>query len=342
MEFRTKKDAVPRIHVAVGPTLFARLFTPEARDALCALGKVTFQTSDKSSDENGKSRSLQTCRVLVAGWTTPRLTSEILASSPALQLVAHTGASVRGLVDKTFFGTGVRIVNAGHVMVNPVAEFTIMQILRALRGKVDVRDIADTAPDAWSVWKRTPGAELAGCTVGVIGAGQIGRRVIHLLRAFDARVLVYDPCVTKKEAKAMGVVSVGLHDLLRASRIVTLHTPVLDSTRGMLGPTELALMQNGAWLINTARSPLMNTAALVRELRSGRISAALDVFDTEPLPADSPLRKLPNVSLTPHTAFMTSECLRGLGDSTVDEIRRFLAGKPLRREVTARMYKTMA
>jgi phosphoglycerate dehydrogenase-like enzyme len=110
----------------------------------------------------------------------------------------------------------------------------------------------------------------------------------------------------------------------------------------MIGARELAAMPDGAWLVNTARSSLVDSAALLRELRSSRMSAALDVFDKEPLPGDSPLRGLPNVMLSPHAAFMTHECLHRLGDITVDEVRRFLAGRPLRHEVTARMYGTMA
>jgi phosphoglycerate dehydrogenase-like enzyme len=145
-----------------------------------------------------------------------------------------------------------------------------------------------------------------------------------------------------RHARAMGAVSTGLRDLLRASRVVTLHAPALPATRGMIGAAELTAMPDHAWLINTARSALVDTAALVSELKSGRLSAALDVFDEEPLPADSPLRGLPNVLLTPHAAFMTRECFRRFGESTVEEIRRFLAGEPLRHEVTARMLETMA
>jgi phosphoglycerate dehydrogenase-like enzyme len=331
-----------RIHVAIGPRLYGRLFSPRTTRDLRSLGKVVFQRPDERMGPEQLASMLDDCRVLIAGWTTPPLTPAVLVAAPHLQLVAHTGVSVRSLVAGAFFGTGMRVTNTGDSMVTPVAEFTLMQILRALRQSVAGPATLPLGSDSWSVWKGSPGNELAGCHVGVVGAGQIGRRVISLLRAFDARILLYDPLLPASEARAMGVTLLGLRELLRKSRIVTLHAPSIPATKGMIGKKELSAMPDGAWFINTARPSLVDSDALLRELESGRISAALDVFDREPLPADSPFRSLPNVMLTPHAAFMTHECLHRLGDITVDEVRRFLAGKPLRHEVTARMYRTMA
>jgi phosphoglycerate dehydrogenase-like enzyme len=339
---RNMRATGAKIHVAIGPALYRMLFIPGTTRVLRSLGKVVFQSPDERVGTDQLASMLGDCRVLITGWTTPPLTPAVLAAAPRLQLVAHTGVSLRPLLDRDFFLTGVRATNTGDSMVVPVAEFTVMQILRALRHTVACAAPLPRGPDSWSVWKNPNGTELSGCPVGVVGAGQIGRRVIGYLRAFDANVFVYDPLLPESAARAMGVTPLKLRELLKRSRVVSLHAPSLPATKGMLGARELAAMPDGSWLINTARSSLVDSTALLRELESGRISAALDVFDQEPLPGDSPLRGLPNVMLTPHAAFMTRECLRRLGDVTVEEIRQHLAGKPLQNEVTARMYETMA
>jgi phosphoglycerate dehydrogenase-like enzyme len=330
------------IFVAVGPALYARLFTTEATRVLRSLGRIVFQKPEERIGTDELASRMAGCRVLITGWTTPRLTPALLSRAPGLELVAHTGVSVRSLVDESALRAGLRVTNTGNAMVVPVAEFTLMQILRALRHAVAGSAPTPLGPDSWSVWKGSPGTELAGCQVGVVGAGQIGRRVMALLRAFDAKILLYDPLLPASEARSLGVTPVGLRELLRRSRVVSLHAPSIPATERMIGAKELAAMPDGAWLVNTARSSLVDSDALLRELKSGRISAALDVFDREPLPGNSPLHGLPNVMLSPHAAFMTRECVQRLGDTTVEEVGRFLAGEPLRNEVTAGMLRTMA
>ena len=133
-----------------------------------------------------------------------------------------------------------------------------------------------------------------------------------------------------------------LDELLAGCRVVALHAPSTPQTYRMIGRRELALMRDGAILVNTARASLIDTDALLAELRKGRISAALDVFDEEPLPLDSPLRTLPNVILTPHVASHTVNTHLRQGELTVDEVQRFVAGQPLRYAVTPEMLATMA
>lgn len=132
-----------------------------------------------------------------------------------------------------------------------------------------------------------------------------------------------------------------LDELLATSQVVALHAPVLPETRHLIGARELALMPDSAVLVNTARSWLVDQDALLAELRSGRLDAALDVFDLEPLPTDHPFRTLPNVLLTPHQAAGTVECRRRQGGIVLDEIARFAAGQPLRHAVTPAMLSRM-
>jgi phosphoglycerate dehydrogenase-like enzyme len=175
---------------------------------------------------------------------------------------------------------------------------------------------------------------LTSSRIGVVGASRTGVEYIRMLVALGAEVVVYDPYLTVDRAAELGVRRTALDELLRSSRVVALHAPTLPETRHLIGARELALMPDGSSLVNTARSWLIDSAALLDELRSGRIDAALDVFDEEPLPADSPYRSLANVLLTPHQAAATVECYLEMGEITAGEIERYAAGQPLRYELT--------
>ena len=143
---------------------------------------------------------------------------------------------------------------------------------------------------------------LFGATVGIVGASDVGRVVLRLLRPFDAKVLLYDPYLSAEEARALAVEQVSLDDLFARADIVSLHAPSIPETRHMVGAAQLRRMRDGALLVNTARGSLIDQEALVHEAGSGRIRVALDVTTPEPLPGDSPLRAMPNVIITPHLA----------------------------------------
>jgi phosphoglycerate dehydrogenase-like enzyme len=219
---------------------------------------------------------------------------------------------------------------------------TLLLILLALR-RVHQHDRLLKAGAAWEATKPLGvGRELAGSRIGVVGAGYTGRCVIKLLQALQAEVWVADPYMDAERATALGVHKVELPVLLTHCPVVTLQAPPTAETHHMIGARELALLQDGAILVNTARSHLVNQTALLNELRSGRIQAALDVFDEEPLPVDSPFRPLENVILTPHIAGASRQARRRQGQTIVEELQRFLAGEPLRYQVTQAMLATMA
>jgi phosphoglycerate dehydrogenase-like enzyme len=163
-----------------------------------------------------------------------------------------------------------------------------------------------------------------------------------LLRALDCDIWVSDPYLSAASAAELGVHKAELTELLRHCPIVTLQAPPTQETYHMLGAHELRLLQDGAIFINTARAHLVDQAALLAELQRGRIQAALDVFDQEPLPVDHPLRQLENVILTPHVAGASLQARRRQGEAVVAEVERFLAGEPLHYRVTGEMLETMA
>ena len=162
------------------------------------------------------------------------------------------------------------------------------------------------------------------------------------MQALDAEPWVYDPYLSDADATALGLTRVSLESLMRNCPIVTLQAPSTTETYRMIGAEQLSWLPDGATLINTARAHLIDEAALLAELQSGRINAALDVFAQEPQPDDSPFRALNNVILTPHVASHTRETHFRQGQIITDEVRRFLGAGELRYEVTLDMLETMA
>jgi len=177
--------------------------------------------------------------------------------------------------------------------------------------------------------------------VGIVGASHVGRHVIDLLRPFGARVLLYDPYISEKDAERLGVTKTELDDLLRQADVVSLHAPAKPETHHMLNAEGLGLIKDDALLINTARGTLIDEPALIAELRRGRFFAFLDVTDPEPPAADSPLRHLDNVVVMPHLAGCIENCGR-MGEMAVEELRRYFSGESPLYEVTAGMLARIA
>lgn len=306
------------------------LLTDEHYERLDAICEVLDREPLESFKDERAAELLTRADILVTGWGCPRIGSRALALAPRLRLVAHAAGTVRDLVTDSFWAAGIPITSAADANAVPVAEFTVAAILlankRAFRLQRLYRDVRD-----YRFWDReVPPMGNRGKVVGVVGASRIGRRVIELLRPFDLEVVLTDPYVDEDQAGELGVRLLELDDLLRTSDVVTLHAPSLPETYHLLDADRLAMLRDGAVLVNTARGALVDTAALERELASGRIDAVLDVTDPEILPADSPLYELPNVFLTPHIAGSQGAEVARLAHLAIDEIERFVRGEPLR------------
>ena len=182
-------------------------------------------------------------------------------------------------------------------------------------------------------WQSTVGTDLAGATLGLLGLGKIGTRVAGIARAFGMRVVAWSPNLDAARAAAAGVeLAASKEALLEASDVVTVHLVLGDRTRGLLGEAELRRMRRSAILVNTSRASIVDQDALVRALEEGWIAGAgLDVFETEPLPADSPFRRLPNVLALPHLGYVSRDNYRTFFTQAVEDIEAWLAGAPIRR-----------
>ncbi|MGW2045770.1 hydroxyacid dehydrogenase [Streptomyces sp. NPDC001858] len=276
--------------------------------------------------------ALADAEVLITGWGCPRLDAGALASAPRLHTVLHAAGSVRPLVGEAVWSRGVTVSSAVTGNALPVAEYTLAMILLAGKDTFVHRErfrrthAQPTAAETASIGN-------LGRRIGVIGASRVGRRLLELLRPYDFEVLLHDPYVDTAEAADLGAQLLSLEDLLRRSDIVSLHAPDIPETHHMLNRARLALIRDGGVLINTSRGALVDHAALTEELVSGRLQAILDVTEPEPLPADSPLYRLPNVFLTPHIAGSLGNELERLGRIVVDELERLAEGLPLTHEV---------
>ncbi|HEX6540398.1 MAG TPA: C-terminal binding protein [Ktedonobacterales bacterium] len=234
---------------------------------------------------------------------------------------------------------GIAVTNVPEYCVDEVSDHALALLLAWAR-KVVVANRAIRA-GSWQLADVAPIHRLRGQTLGLVGLGKIALRLAGKAQALGLRVIGTDPYVSAERVAPLNIALLPLDDVLAESDFVSLHAPLTSETRGMLNADAFAKMKPTALIINTARGPLIDDGALRDALSSGKIAAAaLDVTPLEPLPADSPLRTLDNVILTPHIAYYSEESLRDLQQEAVDEVTRALRGEPqkslVNREVLAR------
>ncbi len=283
---------------------------------------------------------LSDLEILLTGWGAPTLDAAFLDAAPKLEAVFYGAGSVRGMVTDAFWERNIRLTSAYGANAVPVSEFTLAQILLCLkRCWYFAHHYRHTG--AYPAEKPVPGAYNR--TVGIISLGMIGRRICEMLRAFDLKVLAFDPFAAEEDFKALGVEPCGLDDLFRRADVVSLHTPWLPETEGMITGAHLARMKPGASFINTARGAVVREKEMIAVLRERPdLTAVLDVTHPEPPAAGSPLFSLPNVMLTPHIAgALGRECNR-LGRYMVEELDRYLAGETMRYEITRQKARRLA
>ena len=331
---------MPRILMIPEPALYQRVFTPEADAALRALGDITFLDERISSAELAS--MIAGYDVAITSWGTPVFTDSVLEAATDLKLIAHAAGSIKSMLPPAVFAREIQVTHAAVAMAQSVAEMSLTFILMLLRRIMEFDQVMKAGMD-WEATKAVGwGLDIAGTRVGVVGAGYVGRRMIVLLQAVQAEVVVYDPYLSDNVAQQMGVEKAELHHLLQTCMAITLHAPKTDETHHMIGAEELKLIPDRAAFVNTSRGTLIDEEALIDELQTGRFWAALDVFEREPLAVDHPLRSMKNVVLIPHMASKTRQADARIGQVIVDEVGRFLNGLPLRYPVTGNMLQTMA
>ena len=283
---------------------------------------------------------------LVTGWGTPRLDESVFENGDKLRIIAHSAGSVKGflhgVVDKYITPRNICVFSANGAIAYNVAEATIGLLILACRRFMDHA----LAIREKGVWKDRDipanGKYLTGSTVGIVSASKVGRDVIELLKPFKVEILVHDPYLSEWEAGRLGVEKAELNDLFARSDFVSLHAPSISETDKMVGEKQLKTLRDGAVLVNTSRGSVIDHDALLAELQTGRIMAALDVTTPEPLPPDSPFRKLTNVIITPHISGAGFYGYYMIGTTTLQALEDFFSGKPVQGAVDFSRYSALA
>lgn len=254
---------------------------------------------------------------------------ELLAALPDLRLLITTGRRNASFDVAAAAELGITVCGTespGHA----TAELTFALILTLARGLVD--EIESVRAGGWQVGL---GSDLRGATLGIIGLGRLGSQVAGFGTAFGMEVIAWSENLTAERCAEAGAVGVDKRELLARADFVTIHLRLSDRTRGLIGAQELAAMKPTAYLVNTSRSPIVDTGALLAAVQGGRpAGAALDVFDTEPLPPDHPLRTEPRIIATPHVGYVTRQTYEVFYPQAVAAIEAWAAGSPIR-EITA-------
>ena len=255
------------------------------------------------------------------------VTPGVLGAAPRMKVVARYGVGVDNIAVDAATELGIAVTYVPDYCVDEVSDH-VMAMLLAFNRRVVLFDSA-TKRDGWgSVELNLPMTRLRGLAIGVVGFGRIGRATARKARAFGLRVLAADPFVEAEAVAADGGSLVDLGTLLAESDFVTLHSPLSDETRGMIGAAELARMKSSAFLINCARGPLVDERALVEALRGGSIAGAgLDVLESNHPPADHPLFGMDGVIVSPHVAFYSPESTRELQRRATESVAAVLAGR---------------
>ncbi|MCC6717928.1 MAG: D-2-hydroxyacid dehydrogenase family protein [Acetobacteraceae bacterium] len=257
-----------------------------------------------------------------------RLHADVITRLPNLKLLSFTGARNAAVDIPACTAQGVVVCNTTTTRSSHgTAELALGLMLAALRhiptGDAEMRAGRFQA-------NVPPGGEVAGRTLGLLGLGNIGSRVARYAQAMDMKTIAWSQNLTAERAAAIGVTRVDKAELFARADVVSIHLVLSDRTRHIVAAAEIAAMKPGALLVNTSRGPHVDPDALLPALEQGRIRAAIDVYDTEPLPAAHPLRRAPGTVLTPHLGYVTAENMPELYRSTAENLAAWLAGTPIR------------
>jgi phosphoglycerate dehydrogenase-like enzyme len=331
-------EARPRILLLTSDALFPHFFPAHVLARLERVGEWGhFNGREDSPELRGL---LARADALMTTWHSPFLRMAMLGSPRRVRLIAHCGGELKARMEPEVVRQ-LTVANAPGPMAAPVAEMALAMVLTLVRQLPRYeREMRAGLVQSNEVVSR--GETVRGRRVGIVGFGRIGRAFARMLAPLGPELYVADPYCPEEAAAEHGAKRVEVEELLRECSVVVLAAGLTDETRHMLDAARLALMPDGSYLVNVGRGGLVETEALLAELRSGRISAALDVTDpSEPLPPDHELRRLPNVLLTPHVAAGGIEMRHALGETAAEEVARFFRGERPENVVTPEMLARM-
>lgn len=315
-------------------TSYELIYGSEEQFAIASLVEVVgpMRTAQEIANQP---QLLENIDLIFSGWGGPIFTKEILSCAPNLKAVLYGAGSVKYMVTDEFWERKILITSAYAANALPVVEYTLAQILFGLRS--GWQHVLKYRED--KILARLPMASGYRSTVGLVSLGMIGKMVVERLQTFDIKIIAYDPFV----AAYSGVEMVSLEEIFKRSDVVSLHTPWLKETEGLISGELIGSMKPYATFLNTSRGAVVRENEMIDVLRRrSDLTAVLDVTYPEPPYSDSPLFILPNVVLTPHIAGSNGPECRRMGQSMVQELKRYLAGEPFLYNLTREKVAVMA
>lgn len=337
----------PRVLVTPPKGLMERISNTKAIELLHSFADVVYNDKDRQLTSQELGDAIADMDGVITSWGSPMITKEVLVKARKLRIIGHAAGSVKPYICDEVFARGIVVVSAASEIAYSVAEYALAQMINCLREIPDyVRLMKKGTEHQFKHEHYDEGLckDLMGKRIGLVGSGNVARRLIHLLKPFDVEIMVYDPYLSETEATSLGIRKVSLEEVLSKSDIISLHAAATPETHHMIGKRELEMIQDGAVFINCARGALVDEEALISELRKGRFRAALDTAgeETGGIPVDSDLRKLNNVYLTPGIAGPSGERRSWLFYVVVEDIRLFFMGKEPRNRVRGEMLPRLA
>lgn len=314
--------------------IFDTFFTPENIKLAESLGEIVWNPYERHLTKEEVKALAADCDVYVTTWSSPQLDAEILAAAPNIKLLTHLCGTVKPFVSDAMWERGVRVICGNDYFALSVAEGTVGYMLAAQR------DIPKYSTDLKEKrqWKSDEifTQSLLRKTVGLVSYGAIAKHLVRMLQPFQVKLKVYDIVeIPAADKEKYGIEQVSLDELFSTCEIISIHTPYFDATHHLINKDLLAKIQPNALLVNTSRGPVIDQAALVEELRTGRFRALLDVYEVEPPHADDPLFDVPNLIMMPHMAGPTINLRQYITHDLLLESAAFVdKGAPLKNEVT--------
>ncbi len=315
------------------------VFNPEHRRALEEIGEVERFTVSKDIPGEKLGEILSDFNVIVAS-VLPNYDKAFFEKVKDLLLIARHGIGINNVDVASATEKGVLVTKVnGIIEQESMAEHTVTLLLTVARRLVPA--YLAVKEDKWSERVRFIGYEIKGKRIGIIGIGNIGSRVCEILKnGFSAEVVAYDPGLSEGEIRQRGAEPVSFEELIKTSDVITLHAPLLPETYHMIGKEEFSLMKRDVILIDTARGELIDTEALIDALREGKLfGVGMDVVEGEPISQDHPLLQFDNVIIGPHIGAYTHECLNGMGDKVVSDVKRLFRGEKPYEMVNPEVYE---
>jgi phosphoglycerate dehydrogenase-like enzyme len=282
--------------------------------------------NERLGDEAAVARALQGFQIVCIMRERTPFPRSLIEKLPDLKLLVTTGLRNASVDVAAAKERGITVCGTDGAK-HPTAELAVGLMIDLARHISQ----ENARMKAGEPWQTTVGADLYGHTLGILGLGNLGQRVAKVGQAFGMNVIAWSQNLTPERCKEHGVTYATKADLFQRSDFISIHMVLSDRTRGLVSNTDIGMMKPTAYLINTSRGPIVDEAALAAALRGSTIAGAgLDVFDVEPLPRDHVFRTLPNVVLTPHLGYVTIDGYRAFYGGTVEAIRAWLDGKPIR------------